>query len=125
LDVVAVDISGRHAVQGRYIMVCAAVAARISPEGVERAHGINLVHSISPSVELEVVIDLIQRAAQGFSGTVVAEKGDFYNLELWRAKSILGRELKYPESLGEKQAVELAHHISFSARNLLLEVGVT
>ena len=35
LDVVAIDISGRHSVEGTYLMVCASVAVTISPEGIE------------------------------------------------------------------------------------------
>lgn len=123
MDVVAVDISGRHAVEGRYIMVCASVAARISPVGVEETRGVRLVPQIADSVDLDVVVGLIEEAVEGFSGTVVVEKGDLYNLERWRAESILGRETKYPESLGERRAIELAHHVSFAGRNMLLNLG--
>jgi len=123
LDVVAIDISGRHSVEGTYLMVCASVAVRISPEGIEATHGVKLVPQESTSLDLEVIVELIQKATEGFSGMVVAERGDFYNLERWRAKSILGRDLKYPESLGERKSIELAHHISFAGRNMLLNLG--
>ncbi|MHC1631959.1 MAG: DUF2209 family protein [Methanotrichaceae archaeon] len=120
---VAVDISGRHVVEGRYIMVCAAVAVRISPENIEKTFGMNLVPCAALSIGLDVIIELIEKAIEGFSGTVVVEKGDLYNLEQWRAESILGRELKYPESLGEKRAIELAHHASFAGSKLLAKAG--
>jgi len=122
LDVVAVDISGRHAVAGRYIMVSASVAARISPEGIERTWRIRLVPLVAESVEMEVVIGLIEDSIRGQPGVVLAERGDLYNLARWRVESILGREFKYPESRGERRAMELAHHASFAGRELVLRL---
>ena len=122
MDVVAVDISGRHAVGGKYIMVSASVAARISPEGIERTRRIRLVPLVAESVEMEVVVGLIEDSVRGLSGVVLAEKGDLYNLERWRVESILGREFKYPESRGERRAIELAHHASFASRKLVLRL---
>ena len=119
---VAVDISGRHSVGGRYIMVSASVAAKISPEGIERTKRIRLVPRVAESVEMEVVIGLIEDSVRGLSGVVLAEKGDLYNLERWRVESILGREFKYPESRGERRAMELAHHASFAGRKLVLRL---
>lgn len=122
MDVVAVDISGRHAVGGRYIMVSASVAARISPEGIERTRRIRLVPLVAESVEMEVVIGLIEDSIRGQPGVVLAERGDLYNLARWRVESILGREFKYPESRGERRAMELAHHASFAGRKLVLRL---
>jgi hypothetical protein len=122
LDVVAVDISGRHAVAGRYIMVSASVAARISPEGIERTRRIRLVPRVADSVDMEVVIDLMEESVRGLNGVVLAERGDLYNLERWRVESILGRGFKYPESRGERRAMELAHHASFAGRRLALRL---
>jgi len=120
--VVAVDISGRHAVAGRYIMVSASVAARISPEGIERTRRIRLVPRVADSVDMEVVIDLMEESVRGLTGVVLAERGDLYNLERWRVESILGRGFKYPESRGERRAMELAHHASFAGRRLALRL---
>ena len=122
MDVVAVDISGRHAVGGKYIMVSASVAARISPEVIERTRRMRLVPLVAESVEMEVVIELIEDSVRGLPGIVLAEKGDLYNLERWRVESILGREFKYPESRGERRAIELAHHASFAGRKLVLRL---
>jgi len=120
--VVAVDISGRHAVAGRYIMVSASVAARISPEGIERTRRIRLVPRVADSVDMVVVIDLMEESVRGLNGVVLAERGDLYNLERWRVESILGRGFKYPESRGERRAMELAHHASFAGRRLALRL---
>jgi hypothetical protein len=122
LDVVAVDISGRHAEGDRYIMVSASVESRISPEGIERARGMRLVPLVARSVDMEVVIGLIEESVSGLSGVVIAERGDLYNLARWRVESILGREFKYPESRGERRAMELAHHASFAGRRLALRL---
>ena len=122
MDVVAVDISGRHAAGGRYIMVSASVAARINPEGIEKTRRMRLVPLVAESVDMEVVIGLIEESVRGLSGVVLAEKGDLYNLERWRVESILGREFKYPESRGERRAIELAHHASFAGRKLVLRL---
>ena len=119
---VAVDISGRHAVAGRYIMVSASVAARISPEGIERTRRIRLVPRVADSVDMVVVIDLMEESVRGLNGVVLAERGDLYNLERWRVESILGRGFKYPESRGERRAMELAHHASFAGRRLALRL---
>ncbi len=119
----AVDISGRHAVKGVYQMVCAAVSASVSPECIERVFSVRLVPRASRAVDLNTVADLIADACQAFPGIVVAESGDLYNLEVWRAKSILGRDFKYPETLAERTAVEMAHHISVAGRRLITDGG--
>jgi len=103
-------------------MVCAAVAARISPRCTEKTCRVKLTTLVTSSVDLYVVTDLIETASEGLPGVLVAERGDLFNIERWKAESILGREFKYPESLGERRAIELAHHISFAARKMMLEL---
>ena len=93
-------------------MFSAWLAARISSEGVERTRWMRIVPRVAESVDMEVVIGLMEESVRGLSGVVLAERGDLYNLERWRVESILGREFKYPESRGERRAVELAHHAS-------------
>jgi len=123
LEVVAIDISGRHAEGGRYIMVSAAVSADISPIALERVYEVRQIQRTSRRLNLNVVVDVISDAVRGLEGLVIAEQGDLYNLEAWRIESILGRRFKYPESLGERLLVELAHHISISGRRMLLAFG--
>ena len=116
----AVDISGRHEVEGRYHMVCAAVSLDISPECIERVKAVKILPRATEAPDINSVADLIKAASLCLPGIIVAEKGDMYNLEAWRVSSILGREFKHPESLGERSAVELAHHISLAGRRLIL-----
>lgn len=73
------------------------------------------------SLDLNVVADLIIEACICLPGTIVAESGDFYNLETWRVKSILGRDFKYPETIAERTAIEMAHHISVTGRRLIMD----
>jgi hypothetical protein len=44
-----------------------------------------------------------------------------YNQPLWVPESMFSQAFKYQESMAERRAIELAHHISLSARNLLIK----
>jgi hypothetical protein len=116
---VAVDISGRHEVEGRYEMVCAAVSASISPNFLERIGSVRLKHRQAGSLDISLISDIIIETCTGLTGIIIAESGDLYNLEVWRVKSILGRDFKYPQTIAERTAVELAHHISLAGLRLI------
>ena len=100
-------------------MVCAVISARISQSFIERIHSVRIVPRITDTVDVNAIADLINAASMCLSGTIVAEPGDLYNIEVWRARSILGRDFKYPETLAERTAIELAHHISVAGRRLI------
>ena len=119
----AIDISGRHAVRGSYKMVCAVVSARVSPNFIEKIHTVRLMPRAAEALDLNVVADLISDACVCLPGTIVAESGDFYNQEIWRVRSILGRDIKYPETIAERTSIEMAHHISVAGRRLIIEPG--
>jgi hypothetical protein len=118
---VAIDISGRHAVNGRYKMLCAVVSARISPNFIEKIYSVRQIPRVTAALDLNVVADFISKACMCLPGTIVAESGDLYNMEIWRVKSILGRDFKYPETIAERTAVEMAHHISVAGRRLIID----
>jgi hypothetical protein len=118
---VAIDISGRHAVQGRYKMVCAVVSARVSPNFIEKINSVRLTPREAGALDLNVVADFICEACMCLPGTIVAESGDFYNQEIWRVRSILGRDFIYPETIAERTAIEMAHHISVAGRRLIID----
>jgi len=101
-------------------MVSAVVSAEISPLSLDRVYDVRQIQRTSRHLDLNVVLDIISDSVRGCEGVVIAERGDLYNIEAWRIESILGRRFKYPESLGERLAVELAHHISISGRRMLL-----
>ena len=109
--------------RGRYKMVCAVVSARVSPNFVEKIHTVRLMPRVAEALDLNVVADLISDACVCLPGTIVAESGDFYNQEIWRVRSILGRDFKYPETIAERTLIEMAHHISVAGRRLIIEPG--
>ncbi len=106
---------------GRYMMVCAVVSARISPNYIEKIYSVRQIPHMARELDLNVVADFISRACTCLPGTIVAESGDLYNLEIWRVKSILGRDFKYPETIAERTAIEMAHHISVAGRRLIID----
>ncbi len=101
-------------------MVCAVVSARISPNFIEKIYSVRLIPRVTRGLNLNIVADLISKACMCLPGTIIAESGDLYNLEIWRVKSILGRDFKYPETIAERTAVEMAHHISVAGRRLII-----
>lgn len=106
---------------GRYKMVCAVVSARISPNFIEKIHSVRLIPRVARALDLNVVADFIGEACMCLPGTIVAESGDLYNMEIWRVKSILGRDFKYPETIAERTAIEMAHHVSVAGRRLIID----
>lgn len=121
MKVVAVDISGRHKMpDGRYMLVCAAVEAIISPFSVQKIEDMKLVRETTEDVSIDAIVEVIKKAAARFDGLIVTE-GEFYNYPDWRVEAILGRKFKYAESVGERRAIEIAHHVALAAHRLLQE----
>ncbi len=121
MKIVAVDISGRHKMpDGRYMLVCAAVYATISPFTVQRIEDMKIVKQEPDDISVEVIAGIIQKTAARFEGILVTE-GEFYNYPEWRVEAIMGRKFKYAESVGERKALEIAHHVSLAAHRLLQE----
>jgi hypothetical protein len=87
-------------------MVCAVVCARISPNFIEKIHSVRLIPRVARALDLNVVADFIGEACMCLPGTIVAESGD----STWRSEgeSILCRDFKYPETIAERTAIEMA-----------------
>ncbi|RXG34671.1 DUF2209 domain-containing protein [Methanohalophilus sp. WG1-DM] len=121
--IIAVDISGRHRHNSRYLMVCAAVSLSVSGGHVKQIHGVNIKPFVSDNPpEVVDVVQMIERTVEGMGGVIiVAEEGDLFNQPEWLSNSMFTASFKYPESLSERMGVEIAHHISLSSRNLLLD----
>ena len=123
-DIIAVDISGRHSIKGGYYVVCAAVALTVSANHIEKVKQIKIQPLwLERAPSLLDIVQLIEDTADqlSFEGTIVAEKGDMYNKPIWVLESMFSRAFKYQESIAERRAIELVHHISLSARNLLIK----
>lgn len=103
------------------MMVCAVVSVRISPNFIEKICSVRLVPHVARALDFNVVADFISKACMCLPGTIVAESGDLYNQEIWRVKSILGRDFKYPETIAERRAIEMAHHVSVAGRRLIID----
>ena len=126
--VIAADISGRHKIDAGYYMVCAAVSLEITPTSIEKINEINTeAFLMQKSPELSDVVGMIEKTAEKIKkkGPVVIERGDLFNMDETLSKSMFTREIRYQESIGDRKAIEFAHHVSLSTRNLLLrETGI-
>jgi len=109
-------------------MVCAAVAVELKADAVDAVESMEFdVLDTEREPTFEVVVDNVSRAVSrvgadlGPDGaTVVAEEGEFYNRPDWIVEGALGTEFKYVETIGERKAVDIAHHAAYAARNLTL-----
>ncbi|MEZ5335504.1 MAG: DUF2209 domain-containing protein, partial [Methanolobus sp.] len=123
-DIIAVDISGRHKANNEYFMVCAAVAASVTADHLEKVHQIairSFRNNSAPDVQyvIKMVEDTVSELK--FKGTIVMEAGDMYNKPQWLISSMFVQDFKYQESLSERRCIEIAHHVSLSSRKLLLK----
>jgi hypothetical protein len=123
-DIIAVDISGRHKVDGYYLMVCAAVAASVTADHLEKINQVSIRSFRSESApDVSAVVRIMEEtvAEIRFGGTIITEPGDMYNKPQWLIDSMFSGNFKYEESISERLCMQLAHHISLSARRLLLK----
>ena len=119
---VVVDISGRHRMgDGRYHLVCVAVSAVLSPFEVQKIDDMRIVREVTGDIAVEAVADVVKKTCSRFRGVIVTEPGEFYNYPEWRVEAILGRKFKYAESVGERKAIEVAHHVSLAVHRMLDE----
>ncbi|MDY0266478.1 MAG: DUF2209 domain-containing protein [Methanimicrococcus sp.] len=122
--IIAVDISGRHRIHAGYFMVCAAVSIEVTPTSIEKVNEINTAAFLfSAAPELTDIVKIIESTAEKIKakGPIIIERGDLFNTDEPLAKSLFTREMRYQESIGERKAIEVAHHVSLSSRNLLLK----
>ncbi|MFA7185926.1 MAG: DUF2209 domain-containing protein [Victivallales bacterium] len=127
-DIIAIDISGRHRIRDGYYLVCAAAALSVSADHIEKIKQVAILPRWLKGKKIKApqlpdIVQLIEDtvAKLDYDGTLVTEKGDLYNQPLWVSESMFSGAFKYQESMAERRAIELAHHISLSARNLLLK----
>ncbi len=122
-EIIGVDISGRHEEAGEYLMVAAAVAARVGSSRIDDVSGIGYgISRRAPTIEHTAtsVRDALADLPEPPVGPVVAERGEFYEEPVQQMGVRFGREFKYVESIAERKTVNAAHHAAYAARNLLL-----
>lgn len=121
-EIVGVDISGRHAEDGEYLMVAAAVHARIGANAIRSVDGMGFAYSHeAPTLDATValVADAVAELPDPHVGPVVAERGEFYGEPADRVGVSLRPDFKYVESIAERQTVQAAHHAAYAARELM------
>ncbi len=104
-------------------MVAAAVAARVGSNRISEVGGIGFATSrADPSLEhlFSVVEEALGALPAPPEGSVVAERGEFYEEPESIVDASFDPEFKYVESVGERRTVEIAHHAAYAARTLLL-----
>ena len=116
------DISGRHEEGGEYLMVAAAVHARIDSARIRSVEGMGFAASREEPT-LEATLALAAEAVADLptppDGPVVAEGGEFYEEPAARVGLSFQPEFKYVESIGERETVQAAHHAAYAVRDLL------
>jgi len=121
--VIAVDISGRHAMEdGSYLMVCAAVEARVTAYSIVSIEKLSIKKRVTKKPpDVIQIVEFVKEAIEGMNAEVlISEAGEFFNEPEWRIGSILGKEVRYLESIGERRLQKLAHLITNEVRSLLL-----
>ncbi|MWV64497.1 DUF2209 domain-containing protein [Halorubrum sp. JWXQ-INN 858] len=117
------DISGRHEEGNDYLMVAAAVHARIDSTRIRSVQGMGFA-AAREGPTLDATLALTAAAIGNLptvpDGPVVAEGGEFYGEPASRVALSFQPEFKYVESIGERETVQTAHHAAYAARNLLL-----
>ena len=117
------DISGRHEEGGEYLMVAAAVHARIDSARIRSVEGMGFA-AVREGPTLEATVALAAEAVGDLptppEGPVVAEGGEFYEEPAARVAVSFQPEFKFVESIGERETVQAAHHAAYAARDLLL-----
>ena len=122
-EAVGVDISGRHEEEEGYLMVAAAVHARIDSSRIRSVEGIGFA-SVREGPTLEATLELTAEAIGNLPTPpdcpIVSEAGEFYGEPAARVELSFQPEFKYVESIAERETVQAAHHAAYAARSLLL-----
>lgn len=106
-------------------MVAAAVLIDIEPTGIYKVHEIRTkTFSSDKAPDLISVVKVIETAAETIKNkdaVIVIEQGDMFNINEQYLKTLFFRDVKFQESIGERRAIEIAHHVSLSTRRLLIK----
>ncbi len=117
------DISGRHEEDGEYLMVAAAVHARIDNTRIRSVEGMGFA-TVREGPTLEATLALVAEAVGDLpeppEGPIVSERGEFYEEPADVVGLSFQPEFKYVESIGERETVQAAHHAAYAVRDLLL-----
>lgn len=124
--IIAVDISGRHkTAQNDYYMVCAAVNVDIDPFGLFKVNEIRTESFCSKkSPDVLFIIQMIEKTILPIKkkgAVIIIERGDLFNMSEYECSLLFSEKVRFQSSVGERRAIEIAHHVSLSARRLVLK----
>ena len=104
-------------------MVAAAVAARVDSTRIETINGVGLGTSHASPTRKHTV-DIVREAVDDLpapaTGSIVAERGEFYEEPAERVGVSFDIPFKYVESIAERETVQIAHHVAYTARKHLI-----
>ncbi|MDV0447757.1 hypothetical protein MsAg5_16710 [Methanosarcinaceae archaeon Ag5] len=128
LTAIAVDISGRHKINIGYYLVCSAVSVTMTPTGIDKVNEVQSDAFLTDKApELSDVVFMIEKTIAKIKekGPIVIESGDLFNTDIHLCKPLFSVDIRYQESMGDRKAIEIAHHVSHSTRNILMkELGI-
>ncbi len=104
-------------------MVAAAVAASVGSNRIREVTGMGFATSrAEPTLEatLSITAEAIAALSDPPAGSIVAERGEFYEEPARMVGASFDSEFKYVESIGGRRAIEIAHHAAYAARAFIL-----
>ncbi|EHP87076.1 Uncharacterized conserved protein UCP021940 [Methanotorris formicicus Mc-S-70] len=108
---------------GKFLRLYAGILAEISADRVIHVEKIEVYYSESSTQTPKDIIKEVKELMGKIKGNydyIVCEKGEFFKIPKEHVSSLLGKEVIHPKTLGELELVNIAHHVSYSCRKLLL-----
>ncbi|ACV24221.1 DUF2209 family protein [Methanocaldococcus fervens] len=126
IKVLAIDISGRHQENDIFFRVYAGVLVEIQADRIVHVEKIDVMVKEGKTQKLRDIVREVKEFIEKFGNDfdyILCEKGEFFNLSKDVVSSILKKEVIFPKTRGEFEAINIAHHVSYSVRKLLMERG--
>ncbi|WP_423793393.1 DUF2209 family protein [Methanocaldococcus indicus] len=122
IKVLAIDISGRHHHEGKFFRVYAGVLVEILADRIVHVEKIDILVKESKSQKLRDIVNEMKELISKFEDFdyILCEKGEFFNIDNEMLYSIFKKKVIFPKTRGEKEAINIAHHVSYSFRKYLI-----
>ncbi len=124
IKVLAIDISGRHQENDIFFRVYAGVLVEIKADRIVHVEKIDVMVKEGKSQKLRDIIKEVKEFIEKFGKEfdyILCERGEFFNTSKDVISSILRKEVIFPKTRGELEAINIAHHVSYSVRKLLIK----
>ncbi|XRO76788.1 DUF2209 family protein [Methanocaldococcus sp. 10A] len=124
IKVLAIDISGRHHENDMFFRVYAGVLVEIKADRIVHVEKIDIMVKEEKTQKLRDIVkevkELIEKIGEEFD-YILCERGEFFNLSKDIVSAILKKDVIFPKTRGELEAINIAHHVSYSVRKFLME----